>query len=152
MYMFCSNININYPIRGKESSSNTIRSFPSQSSVRKKIHGFYPGVLCVIRRAHLNEKKSKRWDVLGCLSSLLFPRLNFLQQLWVCSQGNAPSPADWPVSSWTSQKGEGGSCDWLELTSLKRAVETERNASERLCGLRDEELRCTVSFHLIKTI
>lgn len=70
---------INYPIREKESSSNVIRSFPSQSSVRKKIHGFCPGVLCVIRRAHLNDKKSKRWDVLGCLSSLSpLPQTEFL--------------------------------------------------------------------------
>lgn len=68
MYLFCSNININYPIREKESSSNAIRSFPSQSSVRKKIHGFCPGVLCVIRRAHLNEEKVQ---AVGCVGMLI---------------------------------------------------------------------------------
>lgn len=45
------------------------------------------------------------WDAYP--RSLLFPRLNFSQQLWVCPQGNAPSAADWSVSSLTSQKEEG---------------------------------------------
>ncbi len=88
---------------------------------QKEIHGFCPGVLCVIRRAHLNEKKSKRWDVLGCLSSLSpLPQTEFLALTLSMPTGERPLGC-WLVRLFINVAVRGGRIMWLVRINVTHA-------------------------------